>query len=87
MRLKEAPAVKKHIHSWKLDEKRVSPLGGGWLQCQRSCADCKTVQWADISPLNVVPDSCLHLADENWFNGKLSPKIDFSGGAFGGWYP
>lgn len=68
MRLKEPPATKKHVHSWKLNrQQRASD--GKWVE--RSCVDCKTVQHANVAAAAVVPDSVLHLADATWLDGPL----------------
>lgn len=68
MRLKDPPAVKKHIHSWRLArQQRASD--GKWVE--RRCDDCKAVQHANVAAADIVPDSVLHLADATWHDGAL----------------
>jgi hypothetical protein len=70
----KVPFVRKHVHSWKLLEKR--PLSGGGLECARECTDpaCGRRQIATVQPEDVVPDPYLACADAAWEDGKLGPR-------------
>lgn len=69
MRLKEAPIQKKHIHSWTKVFAHAGTFGGKWVQ--RTCADCKKIQYGHVDSCNIVPDSVLHLAEAEWIDGEM----------------